>query len=53
VSYINFYNSEYARDRRMERFEKLVKSGRLEGMCGSEIEAMFGITREFSDSESV
>lgn len=38
-----FINPIYAQNRRLAEFEELKNSGRLEGMCGSEVEAMFGI----------
>lgn len=38
-------NPEYAQDRRMAKFEGLVESGELEGMCASEVHRMFGIKR--------
>ncbi|MBR9704286.1 hypothetical protein GOV12_02655 [Candidatus Pacearchaeota archaeon] len=36
---------EYARSRRMVRFESLVESGDLAGMCASEVHEMFGIKK--------
>jgi len=36
-------NPEYARVKRMARFEELKKSGELEGMCSSEVHRLFGI----------
>lgn len=41
-----FVNPEYARDRRMARFEGLKESGELEFMCASEIHGLFGIRKE-------
>jgi len=46
-------NPEYARHRRMARFEELRKLRQLEHMCSSEIHRLFGIKREFPDFESV
>jgi hypothetical protein len=38
-------NPEYARDRRMAKFERILESGELEGMCSSELHNLFGIKR--------
>jgi hypothetical protein len=38
-------NPEYARNKRMEKFDCLVESGQLEKMCASEIHKLFGIKR--------
>ncbi|VVB78272.1 Uncharacterised protein [uncultured archaeon] len=40
-----FINPEYARNMRMAKFEALLKSGELEGMCASEIHNLFGISK--------
>ncbi|MFA5258507.1 MAG: hypothetical protein WC979_04210 [Candidatus Pacearchaeota archaeon] len=40
-----FISPEYARNKRMTKFEALVESGELEGMCSSEVHNLFRIKR--------
>ncbi len=45
----DFFTPEQARARRMVEFELLRTSGKLEGMCSSEVHKLFGIHRESNE----
>jgi len=40
-----FVNPEYARDKRMKKFNELKNNGALERMCASQIHKIFRITK--------
>ncbi|MBS3074839.1 hypothetical protein J4429_00110 [Candidatus Pacearchaeota archaeon] len=40
-----FIHPVYTQNKKLAEFDKLKKSGRLEGMCASEVHKLFRITR--------